>query len=304
MKNAVLIYNPVAGRHPARRERQIQQVATTLRGAGIGAKLLRTSGPGTAVDLARTAVEEGTDVVLVCGGDGTINEVVNGVAHSNAALGILTGGTANIIARELRLPHDPVGAARQVACWRPRRIALGHATWVPAEKPGVEQQRFFLSVAGIGFDAHIVHRLSNDLKMSLGVVAYAWEAVRQALCYSFPSFLCRLDGQEYRATFAVVHRTKLYAGWFHLAPSANLFEPRFILCLFKSQSRARYFLYAAAAIARQHSRLLDVELVDAREIAVAGEGDTTIRFELDGELVGALPATFEIVPDALTLLVP
>lgn len=306
MKSAVLIYNPIAGRHPARREREIQQAAGVLQEEGIGVRLLRTSGPGTARDLARAAVADGTGLVIVCGGDGTINEVLNGVACCGVALGILPGGTANIVAKELGLPHHPVRAARQLSRWRPRRIALGRAVWGSAsrEPTADQEQRFFLSVAGIGFDAYVVYKLSVALKMSLGVVAYGWEAIRQALRYRFPVFRCQADGLERRATFAVVHRTKVYAGWFRLAPAANLFEPRFALCLFKSPRRLRYFLYAAAAIAHQHSRLRDVELVEARRIVCSGEGAATVHFELDGELVGTLPATFEIVPDALTLLVP
>jgi diacylglycerol kinase (ATP) len=306
LKNAVLIYNPVAGRHPARREREIQEAAAVLREDSIAARLVRTSGPGTARDLARAAVAEGTSLVIVCGGDGTINEVVNGVAPGQAALGILPGGTANIIAKELGLPHHPVRAAKQLSRWRPSRIALGKAVWgcVNGEPMADQEQRFFLSVAGVGFDAYIVYRLSAAFKRSLGVVAYGWEAIRQALRYRFPAFLCQVDGQEQRATFAVIHRTRLYAGWFHLAPTANLFESRFVLSLFKSRRRARYFLYAAAAVARQHARLRDVELVDARRIVCSSEERATVHFELDGELVGTLPATFEIVPDALTLLVP
>ena len=306
MKTAALIYNPVAGRHPARREREIQEAAAVLGEESIAVRLVRTLGPGTACELARAAVVEGTDLVIVCGGDGTINEVVNGMAPGETVLGILPGGTANIIAKELGLPHHPVRAARQLSRWRPRRIALGRAVWActsgqPVADP---ERRFFLSVAGIGFDAYIVYKLSTTFKMSLGVLAYGWEAIRQALRYRFPAFLCQADGRERRATFAVVHRTKLYAGWFHLAPTANLFESRFALCLFKSPRRERYFLYAAAAAARQHLRLRDVELVDARRIVCTCEEQAIIRIELDGELVGTLPATFEIVPDALTVLVP
>jgi YegS/Rv2252/BmrU family lipid kinase len=306
LKNAVLIYNPVAGRHPARREREIQQAASVLREDGIAVELARTSGPGAARDLARAAVTGGAGLVIVCGGDGTINEVLNGVALAEVAFGILPGGTANIIGKELGLPHHPVLAARQLSRWTPRRIALGRAVWGSAhsELKAVQEQRFFLSVAGVGFDAYIVHRLSTAFKMSLGVVAYGWEAIRQALRYGFPVFRCQVNGLERRATFAVVHRTKLYAGWFHLAPTADLFDSRFVLCLFKSRRRLSYFLYAAAAFARQHGRLSDVELLDARRIVCTSEDCSTIHFELDGELVGTLPATFEIVPDALTLLVP
>jgi YegS/Rv2252/BmrU family lipid kinase len=306
LKTAFLIYNPVAGRHPARREREIQEAAAALREENIAATVVRTSGPGTACELARAAVAEGTDLVIVCGGDGTINEVVNGMVPGNRVLGILPGGTANIVAKELGLPQHPVRAAKELSRWGPRRIPLGRAVWTSGNgQPAAEKEhRLFLSVAGVGFDAHVVSELSLPFKMSLGVVAYGWEAIRQALRYGFPAFLCQTEGPERRATFAVVHRTKLYAGWFHLAPTANLFDSRFVLCLFKSRRRERYFLYAAAAATRQHLRLRDVELVDTRRIVCTSEGHAPIRFELDGELVGTLPATFEIVPDALTLLVP
>jgi diacylglycerol kinase (ATP) len=130
--------------------------------------------------------------------------------------------------------------------------------------------------------------------------------LRQAFRYRFQGFSCRTDdGPNRIVTFAAAQRAGNYGGWLHLTPEARFFDDRFNLCLFKSPNRARYFLYAALVLARQHFLLRDVELVEARKLEcvalVAGE---TIRFELDGEVVGTLPATFEIVPDALALLVP
>jgi diacylglycerol kinase family enzyme len=269
-------------------------------------------------------VREGDKLILVCGGDGTINEVINGIAPGDASLGILPGGTANIAAKELGLPHDPVQAAREFSTWRPRRIALGlarlSATPDPSGRgpllqqakgdggetpPLQEHRRYFLSVAGVGFDAYVVHRLSPAFKLSAGVMAYIVEALRQTWRYPFPRFRCSADGREFHATFAVVHRTSRYAGWFHLAPNANLFEDKLSLCAFHSNRRSRYFVYAAAALARRHRRLHDVELVEDRKVeCVAAEPGTRIYIELDGELAGRLPASFEVIPDALTLLVP
>lgn len=275
-------------------------------------QLAPTSGPGEAQELAQSAVSQGCDLVIVCGGDGTINEVINGLAPSKVPLAILPGGTANILGKELRLPHDPVRAAAQLPCWAPRRIALGRATWVtrvpsPAGETSAEtlHRRYFTSVAGIGFDAHIVYKLSTDIKMSWGVAGYVLEAFRQVVRYPFFPFQCQMDGQERRATFVVVHRTRLYAGWLHMAPTADLFESRFTVCFFKSRQWARYLLYAAAVLTRQHLRLNDVELIHTERISCAASDlGAVIHFELDGELVGSLPVTFEIVPDAVTLLVP
>ncbi len=282
-----------------------------LRSAGIDAALAPTTRPEEASGLAKAAVASGVDLVLVCGGDGTINEIINGLAPSQVPLGILPGGTANILARELRLPLSPVAAARQVASWSPRRIALGRARWQSAAAltksngPAASHCRYYASVAGIGFDAHIVYKLSSQLKMGLGVAGYVLEAFRQLLRYTFPRFSWCVTGQRREASFAVVHRTRLYAGWLHLAPSADLFQPHLVVCAFASPNRARYLLYALAVLTRQHLRLADVVLAQGTEVFCAPpDSSAPVRFELDGELAGVLPATFEIVPDTLTLLVP
>lgn len=275
--------------------------------AGIEPEVVRTTGPGSATGLAAAAADRGAGLVLVCGGDGTINEVVNGLARREVALGILPGGTANIIGKELGLPHNPRRAARELPTWRPRRIALGLATWpaAPSGSAAGQERRYFLSVAGIGFDAYIVHRLTWRFKLAMGVVAYGVEGVRQALRYRFPVFNCRIDGRDARATFAVAHRTRCYAGWLHLAPTANLFEDRLAVCVFKSPNRLRYVRYAVAVVLRRHLQLRDVELVDGRKVECApAEKQSSIYFQLDGELAGQLPVTLEVVPDALTLLVP
>jgi len=312
LRKGTLIYNPVAGRRPAEREREVRQAADVLRQAGLEIELAPTARPAMAHELAQAAAASGVDVVLACGGDGTINEVINGLALSPVPLGILPGGTANILARELRLPLHPVRAARELPHWTPRRIALGRARWEEAQAapPAGEHAtqaccRHYISVAGIGYDAQIVYKLSPWLKNNFGVAGYVMEALRQLVRYSFPRFSCRLDGHERQGTFAVIHRTRLYAGWLHLAPTADLFAPRFAVCSFPGRSRLRYLLYALGVLARQHLRLSDVSLDHCTEaVCTPVDASATIRFELDGELAGVIPAAFEIVPDALTLLVP
>jgi YegS/Rv2252/BmrU family lipid kinase len=325
LKKGTLIYNPVAGQRPAGREHEVRKAADVLREAGLEIELAPTVRADMAHELAQAAVENGADVVLACGGDGTINEVINGLAQSQVPLGILPGGTANILARELRLPLSPVRAARQFLHWTPRRIALGRARWTqapsapppdgPARGGGFTPPplsassqaccRYYTCVAGIGYDAHIVYKLSPWLKIHLGVTGYVLESLRQLVRYSFPKFACHLDGLERQGTFAVIHRTRLYAGWLHLAPTAGLFQPNFAVCSFPSRSRLRYLLYALAVLARQHLRLRGVTLDHCTEVVCTPvDASQIIRFELDGELGGTLPATFEVVPEALTILVP
>jgi diacylglycerol kinase (ATP) len=306
LKTATLIYNPFAGGGSKRRREHVRQAAQILERQGLIIRAVETSGPGSATRLAAESAANGDDLVIVCGGDGTINEAFNGLAPGNTPLAVLPGGTANILAKELRLPHHPVRAARSLSSWQPRRVGLGVATPVRnhASASGREpSRRYFACVAGIGFDAHIIRRLSNELKLSLGVAAYVLEAIRQVFQYSFPLFLARDGHAAYTASFAVLQRSRLYAGWLHLARRQGIFQPDFSLSLFPSPNRWRYFVYATAALARLLPR--EVKRLDLSSVCLdPREPRDAIDYELDGELAGTLPVKFEFVPDALTLLMP
>jgi diacylglycerol kinase (ATP) len=304
LTRATLIYNPVAGRNPVRRQAEIRSVADVFRQAQVDLRVEPTKGPGSAQGLARSAATAGADVVVVCGGDGTINEVVNGLALSACPLAILPGGTANIAARDLGLSLRPVAAARDLAHARTRRIALGRVTW--GRGPGAPPQvRYFLSVAGIGFDAHVVHHLGSNLKRDFGVTAYVWKAFEQVWGYGFPPFLCQSGDREWRGRMALVQRTERYAGWLHMSPGSSLLNPEMKLFLFQGANPWRYFFYSAALVLRRHLHLRDLRIVESWPLNCHAESAAkTIRVELDGEEAGELPATFELVPDALTLLLP
>jgi diacylglycerol kinase (ATP) len=301
LKEAVLIYNPVAGGKPSRRERHLLEAVPVLEKAGIAAQLTPTTAPGTAGRLARAAIERGVKLILACGGDGTIHEVINGMIPGDAMLGVLPGGTANIFARELGMPVDPLRAARVIHNWTPRRIAVGRATFMNKR----QWRAYFLCLAGVGYDAHVIHKLSCKMAVKFGVAAYVAAALRHVLDYSFPPISFRTEGREIIGTYAVAQRTERYAGWLHLAPGASVFKDQFTLCVFKGKGGGRYIRYAAAIVARMHTRMNGVELIETRKVECAAvDPSATVYLELDGEFVGQLPATFEIVPDALTVLVP
>lgn len=302
MKRAVLISNPLAGWKTPHRADKVQAAAVILRRAGIAATIKSTANPGDGKELARAAIESGCELVVVCGGDGTINEAINGMAKSQVPLAILPGGTANIIARELGLPGNILKAARQLPSWSPCRVALGRATW---NESGSPCRRYFVAVAGIGFDAHIISRLNFPMKLRLGVAAYVWEALRQTFLYGFPSFQCTVNGSNFSATFAVVQRSSRYAGWLRLARSRSLRDPEFSCCHFGSSNRARYFLYALAVLTQTHHRLNDIGFLRGSHICcTSGKPERVIHFEVDGEMAGQIPVTFEVIPDALTILAP
>ncbi|TAM81080.1 MAG: hypothetical protein EPN47_14485 [Acidobacteria bacterium] len=302
MKNAILISNPVAGTKSSRRSGQIQKAVAVLREGGIAADLRFTAKPGDAKQLAGKAVKDGCDLVIVCGGDGTINEVANGVATARTPLAVLPGGTANIVAKDLGLPGHIVKAARELPSWRPCSVPLGRATW---EESGSIHQRYFLAVAGVGFDAHTISQLDAAMKLRMGVIAYCWEAVRQVFRYNFPPFQCVVNGSTASATFAVVQRSSRYAGWLNLARPHSIHESGFSCCLFEGCNPLRYFKYALGVLSRTHYWFGDVRFLSGPIVRCASENPVDIiNFEVDGELAGRVPVTFDTVPDALTLLAP
>src|SRR5204862_6210891 len=159
-----------------------------------------------------------------CGGDGTLNEVINGLAANQnghrVPLALLPGGTANILAKELDLPWDIPSAAEKLVRGMVKEIALGLAT--PLEQP--EKKKYFLSVGGAGPDGMIVYSLDLDLKAHLGILAYWWQGAREVFRYRFPHFRIVVGDKELHASLAIVGRTKNYGGCFNICTDAELLE--------------------------------------------------------------------------------
>ena len=291
---AVLIYNPEAGRRRRLRPQQLQTARDEMERAGIELAILETVRPGDGSKLAREAIQAGAGLIVVCGGDGTINDVVCGMAHSHVPLAVLPGGTANVMARELGLPLDIGAAARAIPTSTPRRLALGCAG-----------TRYFLLMAGVGFDAHVVRKVTLRWKKLFGMASYVIESVRQALFEPLSPFMLSVDGRRHQVTFACISRSQHY-GPIRMVREADLFSDQFYVYCFHCENRLRYFLYALAVLAARPTQLPDFSRFPARKIhceQIASNGNK-VFLQVDGELAGQLPCTFEIVPDALTLLVP
>lgn len=303
IRDAVVIYNERAGR-VGRRVRQLGEVQAILGEAGIKAELVATRGPGTATEIAREAVEAGRGMVVACGGDGTINEVVNGMAESRVPLAVLPAGTANVLAKELGLPWDIPAAARLIPTGRMERIALGRLTWGGEEEDARGQGRYFLSVAGAGPDGVMVHSLNEGMKARAGILAYWMEGFRQLVKYEFPRFRVRSAGREVEASLIVVGRTRNYGGPFLITTEADLFENVFEVMTCTSSSRWRYLVYLGALLTGQLRALRDVKFWKATEASCAALNGEEIFAQVDGEGAGRLPVEFRVVPDALTIVAP
>jgi diacylglycerol kinase family enzyme len=237
-------------------------------------------------------------MVIAAGGDGTVNEVLEGMANSPVPLGILPAGTANVLANETRMSTSLEQAAYALAGYRATRIALGrlHASGTPAP-------RYFLLMAGIGLDARIVYHVSAGLKDKLGKLAY-WAAGMSLFGRQLQEFQVKIDGAVHQSSFALVSRVRNYGGDFEIARQTGLMDDRFEVVLFEGRSSVRYLRYLIGVAFNRLRGTRGVCVLRAHELCIAAANDPRVHVQVDGEYAGLLPASIEIVPDALTVLLP
>jgi diacylglycerol kinase (ATP) len=259
---------------------------------------IATTGPGHAGEIARQEVDRGAELILVAGGDGTINEAVNGMAFSDVPLGILPAGTANVLACELGIGKSMERAADALADSVLERVALGSITNGVSDPP-----RYFLMMAGAGLDADIVYNLNSRLKEATGKVAY-WIAGFSKVGQRIPEFTVQANGREYRASFALVSRVRNYGGDLEIAPTISLLDDEFEMVLFEGESSFGFLKYMLAVVVHQQQSMRGITILRTRHAVFSSPQDSKIHLQVDGEHVGVAPARVEIVPNALTLLVP
>lgn len=294
----MLVYNPRAGRLGRSRTGLIRRVVEILNRQGHNVTLAPTTGPQAATEIVREHVNRGADLVLAAGGDGTINEVMEGLVHTPVPLGILPGGTANVLAAELKMGTSMERAARRLPECRPHRISVGHLT---CEDGAVS--RHFLLMAGVGLDAHIVYRVSAPLKARAGKLAY-WLAGWALLGHHLAEFQAEVAGRQQTCSFALISKVRNYGGDFEIARHVSLFDDRFEVVLFEGRSTLRYLKYFIGLILNRVEGMKGVTVVRERCVTLHHPEDERIYVQIDGELAGHLPAQVRIVPDALTVLVP
>ena len=293
---AVLISNPKTGRYASRRLRPIQDTLTHLRSLGLDVELKLTTRPHEATEIAARAARNGSSDVIVAGGDGTINEAIQGLAGTKARLAIIPRGTANVLARELGLPLDEEQAATVAARGKSRHIHLGLAI---EETTGVS--RHFALMAGIGLDASIVRRVQPSLKKRIGKGAFWVSGLSHLATWNPHPFTLEIDGREYTATFAAIGKGARYGGDLVITPDARLDQPEFEVCIIETSSRFRYLRLLSYAMREGMPRnSSEVKFVKAARVKAYGDA----QVQIDGELIGGLPMRFEIAPDSLEVIVP
>lgn len=264
-----------------------------MRDAGWQMEVASTAYRGHATALAAQAVAERHDLVVAAGGDGTINEVIQALAGTETALGVLPIGTVNIWAAETGIPRDPDRLAALLDRGPARRIDVGRAG-----------ARYFLLMAGVGFDAAVVRGLAVGLKRRIGRWAYAVAMAGLARRYMGTPIALRLDGVELRrdALMVVIGNTRRYAGSFRLTPHALVDDGRLDVCivpgtvLLRSAAQVGAVLTGAPILRRalEYRRAATIEIEAAQPLPV----------QLDGDFSGFTPLAVQVAPAALRVVVP
>ena len=311
MRRVALIYNPASGQYSARRAAAVQNAVTVFRNAGVAAELLVTNAAGGATEQAQRAVSEGYDTILACGGDGTVHEILQSLVGTEIALGVIPLGTANALAVDLGLAAPPVKAARTLLAALPSRVPVGRIHY--QDETGQMRARYFLVAAGVGADALLMSRLDKGLKRRFGYVVYLVEALRIWATDTFPFFEAAftVNGSHTERIAEVSQllavRVRSFGGVLReLAPGATLHNGTLRLLAFRTRSRFRYLKFLLAAVAGRQTFNGAIELVDTRHVEChRRDGSSeTVFVEADGEVLGTLPVRIEVVPQALTLLIP
>jgi diacylglycerol kinase (ATP) len=286
--NVVVIANPVAGR--GRAVASARAAMALIEASGLETVLQETTAPGHGRELARAAAAGGAGCVLAVGGDGTLNEIASGLAHSACAMAVLAAGRGNDFAGALGLPHDPAGAARAVLA--------GIST---ATDLGLINGKVFLTVAATGFDAAVARRVHDGGFRFFGGQAYLAAALWMLPTWPAPRLRIRGDFGEREGPYllAAAGNTTRYGGGIHMTPHASPHDGMLECCLIRDLSRLRAMVLLPQTYSGSHGQNVEVEMVETRRLEIEAEGE--VFMTADGELMGESRAVVEVAPGALLI---
>jgi len=308
---ALLLFNPVAGAHLELRTATVRRVAGIFRRSGVEVKVEATEARGSAGKQAKAAVAAGCEAVFACGGDGTVFDVLQGMAESPAMMGVIPLGTGNVLAHDLGLAGKPERAAEQLLAFTPRTISLGRI-----ETGG--RTRFFTVAAGVGVHAELLYRASARAKQRGGFLAYYSHGARLLFRHEFVPFPVKIttaEGQVIETTTLemVAMRVRSFGGPLrHWRPGSSLLSDDLRLVLLRNSNRAhmlRYTLQALTGLAPydgMDTPGADMSFISAKSVlcSVPNARASQLRVQADGELLGPAPTEISIIPKGLTLLMP
>lgn len=280
-----LIYNPAAG---GLSERKALKTAREMGRCGVEVELIPTSGPGSATGLAREAVARGATRIVVAGGDGTINEALNGFAVGETELAIIPAGTANVLAIELGVPLNVRDASRIAVRGKASAIDLG-----------VAGDRYFALMAGAGFDALAIKNLNPVLKKTIRQASFPVSGIKTFIKEDLPLLRVTAPGHEAEGYFVVASNSRYYGGHFGPTPDASITDGLLDICVLREKSfpaMAEFWLRALTS-----SKLDEVraDYFRTEELEISCPSGEQVLVQTDGDLIGELPMSFSVLPGAL-----
>lgn len=286
MNKTLVILNPAA--HSEKASRLLERI----RALSCGTAIRLTSEAGDARRIAAQAVQDGVEVIIAAGGDGTLNEVVNGIGNAPVRLGILPVGTMNVFATELGIPHGNLERAWSI-------IEQGKV--VAVDLPQANGTHF-IQLAGVGLDAEVVRKTTADSKKALGPLSYLLTLVQVAAHKPSRVVLETDGGRIHEGSFALIGNGRLYGGPFPVFKRASLYDGLLDVLVFQNQSHWDVVRYFQAIAFGTHPELPDVEYFQTSSIKVTSSGDVPV--ELDGEVAGMLPCMFSVEAKKLSVIAP
>ena len=278
--------------NPSARSERAQRSAERLRTLCDGAFFCATVKAGDAQQLARNAVAEGYERIVAAGGDGTIHEVVNGIAGSEAALGLLPLGTMNVFANEIGLPANDLGR-----CWEIIRAARTRLIDLP-----MANEKHFVQLAGVGLDAQVVKETSRAFKRNFGPLSYLISAAQVASRRPPRLLIESENAQTEEASFVLVGNGRLYGGPFPFFKHAVIDDGLLDVLVFKQIGYLDLLKYLQNVIFTSDITTREVEYFQTRHLRVSSAEE--VPLELDGELSGICPVEFSVRTQGLKVLAP
>lgn len=288
----LLIFNPAA---KCVSEKKIDRAIKLLRAAGSDLEVWPTEKRGDAEFKAKHASENGFSLVIAAGGDGTYNEVANGLAHTDCQMAILPLGTTNVLAKELDIPENIEKAVNIILKGAVHTVSLGK---IVAAHHGAPVSRYFFLMAGIGFDGSAIYNFSARLKKYSGKGAYIAGGLKALIKYSPEILTFKINGKDYKGYSTIIGNASKYGGNMKATPDASLLEPALYVCIMHGGKRLDVVRYTAGIITGRHLRFKDVTYLKASAIEVNGAAP----IQIDGDYVGRTPAIITVSPEALKLI--
>lgn len=291
-RHLMAIFNSHSGGGEYRRD--LPLILDSLRGLGYDVEERETAGVGDATRFAREAVQQGLDLVCAIGGDGTVNETINGLAGAEVPLAIVPTGTVNVLAMELGIPLELPDAVKL--------LEVGTVSWIDL---GLAGDRYFGLMAGVGMDAAVVASLNPVLKKAFKEAAFAVQGLANYLTKEEPLIRVTTAERTVEGYFAVFGNSSNYGGGFGITPLADMRDGLLDVCVLKDKSFLSTIWYWSAALINAHIKHPKVEYfrTEAAEIVTVEEGKEVL-VQTDGEVAGKLPLTCRVVPRSLRVVVP